>query len=133
MSLGYVDSSCIVAVILGEAGHARVRRLVSGFEVLFSNGLLEAEVRAALTREGHPSVDPRGFPTEIEWVNPGRPLSPEIGAALGAGQLRGGDLWHVANALFARDSIGAELSFLTLDEPQGRVAAALGFETPLAT
>lgn len=132
MSLGYVDSSCIVSVILGEPDHEAVTNALRPFEVLFSSGLLEAEVRAALAREGFPTVDPEGFPTEIEWVLPRRPLSQEIGTALEAGHLKGGDLWHVACALFARGSAGAGLAFLTLDETQREVAARLGFETPLA-
>ncbi len=130
MSLAYVDSSCIVAVILGEPDHQAITEALGRFEALFSSALLEAEVRAATAREGFPTVDPDGFPTEIEWVLPGRPLSREIGFALGAGRLRGGDLWHVACALFARESIGAEIAFVSLDASQGRVASKLAFEVP---
>lgn len=129
MSFGYVDSSCIVAIILGEPEHERLTASLGSFEVLFASGLLEAEVRSALAREGFPTTDPEGFPTEIEWVLPERPLSEEITTALAAGRLKGGDLWHVACALFLRRRVKQELSFLTMDEPQRAVAARLGFLT----
>lgn len=131
MSFAYVDSSCIVAVALGEPEHAAVTAALSGFQALFSSGLLEAEVRAALSREGVSGTDPEGFPSEFEWVLPGRPLSVEITKVLDAGWLKGGDLWHVACALFVRDSSRANLAFLTLDEAQRRVADDLGFDTPV--
>ncbi len=132
MSLGYVDSSCILAIVLGEPEHERLTRSLGRFGALFSSGLLEAEVRSALSREGFPTIDPDGFPTEIEWVLPGRPLSQEITAALeGSSRLKGGDLWHVACALFLRQRMPGALSFLTLDQQQRAVAAQLGFQTSI--
>ncbi len=130
MRFGYVDSSCIVAIGLGEPGHAELETRLQRFEALFSSGLLEAEVRAALFREGATWSDPAGFQTVIEWVIPQGPLSQEITRVLEVGHLRGADLWHVASALFARESLQGQLSFLTLDEPQGRIASELGFDTP---
>jgi hypothetical protein len=67
----------------------------------------------------------------MSWVMPARPLSGEISRVLSAGYLRGGDAWHVACALFV-SPVPAELSFLTMDLQQRRVAAALGFSTPEA-
>jgi hypothetical protein len=119
----------MVAIVLGESGQEELEASVRGFEVLFSSGLLEAEVRSALFREGFPWSDPNGFPTVIEWVVPQRPLSQEITRALEVGHLRGADLWHIASALFVRESSRSELAFLTLDEPQRRVASELGFDT----
>ena len=130
MSLGYVDSSSVLAIILGERRHERVERELRRFDVGVSNGLMEAKIRAALHREGFPETDPEGFPTVIEWIHPDRPLSLEISRALEAGHLKGADLLHVATALFARQATDGALSFLTLDESQRRVAAELGFDTP---
>ena len=130
MRLGYVDSSCLVAVALGERGHAALAELLDGFDVLVSSGLLEAEVRAALQREG---LDPRSvndYIGEVEWVLPARPLSREIELAQRRGRLKGADLWHVASALFARNATDGALTFLTLDESQRQVAAELGFDAP---
>ena len=53
-------------------------------------------------------------------------LAPEVDAALSAGYLRGADLWHVACALYVARAPG-DISFVTLDERQRVVAAALGF------
>ena len=61
-------------------------------------------------------------------LNPGWPLSAEIGLVLSGGNLRGADLWHLATALFAAED-PATVTFLTLDKRQGAVAAKLGLRT----
>ena len=65
----------------------------------------------------------------ISWVFPDRALTAELQRALEHGRLRGADLWHVACALYL-DPTASELVFLSLDVPQQRTAAALGFKTP---
>lgn len=67
----------------------------------------------------------------IGWILTHRPLSPEMEAALRAGNLRGADLWHVASALYAAPEPGA-IAFCTLDRRQAKVAAALGFQAGAA-
>lgn len=124
MKIGYVDTSCLVAIAFGEKGCARLIRRLEGFDVLLSSNLLEAELRAALVREKAPADV--GFLSWITWVLPDRPLSRELGQALGAGYLRGADLWHLACALFLVDA-PREMAFLTLDERQATVAKKLGF------
>ena len=58
--------------------------------------------------------------------DPTRALSTELRSLLRAGYLRGADLWHVACALYmARES--EDVTFITLDQRQAEVAAALGF------
>ena len=47
-------------------------------------------------------------------------------AALRAGYLRGADLWHVACALYVAPK-PSDVFFITLDERQAEVAAALEF------
>ena len=124
MSVAYVDTSALVAVAFGERGAAAAARRLNGFSRLLSSNLLEAELRGAFAREGH-EFD-AGLVTGIEWVLPDRTLAPEFAKALGAGYLRGADLWHVAVALYVTGP-GTGMSFITLDRRQRSVAAALGF------
>lgn len=105
-----------------------MRRHLAGRERIFASNLLEAELRAALAREEVPwsaaLVEP------IDWILPSRPLGEEIARALGAGYLRGADLWHVACALYLTGAIGSPVEFLTLDARQQSVAATLGLGVP---
>lgn len=89
-----------------------------------SSNLLEAELRAAIVREG---LDVTALPElGIGWVNPDRPLSSEIVRVLQAGHVRGADCWHLACALYLSPE-PSEITFLTLDERQLDVARTLGF------
>ena len=126
MSAAYVDASAIVAIALGEPGSDAVTRRLAGHSRLYSSNLLEAELRSALAREGVP-YSPQHV-VHLRWIWPDRPLDSEMEAVLEAGYLRGADLWHVAVALSAAREPG-EMSFVTLDERQRAVAAALGFRT----
>lgn len=125
MRLAYVDSSCLVAIALDEAGARRVEARLRRSDRLFASNLLEAELRAALAREG---VDDRGesLVSGITWIYPNRPLTPEFDRILAVGYLKGADLWHLAHALFLAPA-GKGLAFLTLDQRQRSVAAELGF------
>ena len=122
-----------VALAFGEGNVASLRRRLRGFHQLLSSNLLEAEVRAAMVREGvdsaaHSKAGKGGddLLSWVDWVMPSRPLSVEILAVLTAGYVRGADLWHLATALYlAQDP--AALPFLTLDPRQGEVARVLGF------
>lgn len=98
-------------------------RRLRAFDELVAANLLEAELGAAFQREG--LAEPVG-PLPLSWVIPDRPLSAEIGRVLAAGPVRGADCWHLATALYLA-SDPSELTFLTLDQRQQRVAAALGF------
>ncbi len=120
----YVDSSAVVAVARDEPNAEAVSRRLANFRPLISSNLLEAEVSAVFAREGR-ELEPESF-DNIEWVLPTRPLNPEIAAVLRAGYLRGADLWHVANALYAARTFPG-LAFITLDRRQQSVASALGF------
>ena len=125
MSVAYVDTSALVAVAFDERGAAALARRLDACSRLLSSNLLEAELRAAFSREGH-RFEPRLI-SGIEWVLPDRPLTHEFERVLQVGYLRGADLWHIATALYlARDPSG--ISFVTLDGRQRTVAAALGFQ-----
>ena len=124
MNVGYIDSSCLVAVAFGEPGYETIVSRLDRFDRLVSSNLLEAELRAALSREG--VADDGSILGRISWLVPDRPLSTEIGAVLAAGHLRGADLWHLACALYLSPD-PRQLAFVTVDHQQGAVAAAMGF------
>lgn len=126
MSVTYVDTSALVAIALGEHDGPPMARRLEGFSRLLASNLLEAELRAACARED--SVFSEQLFANLKWVFPDRSLKPELDVVLAAGYLRGADLWHVACALYVTPNPG-DIWFVTLDERQRRVAAALGFRT----
>ena len=124
MSVAYVDTSCLVAIAFREKGATALARRLGGFTELVSSNLLEAELRASFERE-KVTADPRLL-DRMSWILPDRPLSKEITEILAVGYLRGADLWHVACALYLVGRVG-EVSFVTLDAKQQKVAERLGF------
>jgi len=124
VSSAYVDSSAVVAIAFGEPGGAALARRLGRLESAYTSNLTEAEVLAALAREG--AAAPRSLFSVFSWVLPQRPLGEEIARALKAGRLRGADLWHVACALYLEPDPD-ELVFLTVDARQKAVASRLGF------
>ena len=130
MSIAYVDASVVVAILFGEAQAAGLRRILKRYEEVIAADLLTAEVLAATYREGIAVESARAATAGITMLLPSRPLRDEIVTALAAGQLRGGDLWHVACALYAAGDARDQLDFVTRDVPQRAVARRLGFPTP---
>lgn len=126
MSVAYVDSSCLLAIFLGEPGFRDVMLRLSRYDRLLSSSLLEAEVRATLAREGIPG-NPGSLLAWITWVHPQWRLTREYRQILEIKPLRGADLWHLACALFMREKLQG-LGFLTLDGGQAEAAKALGFQ-----
>ncbi len=126
MSVAYVDTSAVLTVEFSEPGSEALERRLNSFTSLVSANLLEAEFRAALLRERR--AFSYGILAHVNWVFPDRSLSPEIALALSVGYLRGADLWHVANALYVARTHGGVV-FITTDQRQSAVAAALGFQT----
>lgn len=125
MKFAYVDSSCLVALAFAEPGARGLASKMERFDRLFSSNLLEAELRAALIREGV-EAKVEDMLSWITWVYPNRPLTQEFARVTPAGYLKGADLWHLANALFLAPET-KELVFLTLDARQKQIAAKLGF------
>jgi predicted nucleic acid-binding protein len=124
MSVAYMDTSCLVAMAFGERGATTIQRRMREFNDLVSSSFLEAEIRSAFKRE---QVE---FAADtisgISWLIPDRQLTDEIARVLEAGYVRGADCWHLASALYlAVDP--SSLTFLTLDEPQRKVAKVIGF------
>lgn len=120
---GYIDTSVIVAITLGENGADAVLEKVRPFR-LVAAPLLEAEWRSACRREGI-AADP-ALLREIGWIVAPGELSDQLARVFEAGYLRGADAWHLATALYLAPDPG-ELTFLTLDERQGEIASKLGF------
>ncbi len=124
MSAVYVDTSVLAGIAFGEPAAERFALALNRFDHLLSSNLLEAEMRAVFQREGQRfEVD---ILAGIDWILPTRPLSAECAQALGAGYLRGAELWHVATALYISPQ-PESLAFATLDAVQARAASALGF------
>lgn len=124
MSVAYVDTSCLVAIAFGERGAKAVERNLKEFDELVTSNLLEAELRSAFRRERVEFV--ASAIANISWLISDRPLTDEIERVLEAGDVRGADCWHLASALYLA-SDPPSISFLTLDEPQKKVAKQLGF------
>lgn len=124
MKSAYVDTSCLVAIALGERGATTLERRLGEFDSLVSSNLLEAELRAALRRERLDGADE--VLRDLVWILPDRPLAAEIATVFSAGYVRGADCWHLATALYLAPEPGA-LSFVTLDTRQREVAGLLGF------
>lgn len=124
-SVAVVDTSCLVALAFDEPGAARLRARLRSFDRLFASALVEAELLGAFRRE-HVEADIADFTRGLALVSPDRPLGGELRRVADAGHLRGADMWHLATALFLGPDPG-ELTFLTLDAPQRRVARTLGF------
>jgi len=126
MRVAYVDSSFLVAIAFTETGSAALAQTLNEQDILISSNLLEAELRAALRRD-NVTADPSELLSSIVWVHPDRALTPEIKTVLGAGYVRGADLWHLASALFVAPK--REIAFLTLDVRQREISEELGFAT----
>jgi predicted nucleic acid-binding protein len=126
LTIGYVDTSCIVATAFGEKEAQATSRRLSRFDRVFSSPLLEAELFSALAREGREISD--AWSAAIEYVIVDRPLNAELLRVLEAGYLRGADCWHLATALYLAPD-PSQLAFVTLDASQRKVARSLGFAT----
>lgn len=125
MNLAYVDTSCLVAIAFDEPGARRLASRLRRFDRLLASNLLEAELRAALVRERvEPQVE--DILSWVTWIFPNRPLTEEFQRVIASGYLWGADLWHLAHALYV-SPVPKEMSFLTLDARQKKIAANLGF------
>jgi uncharacterized protein with PIN domain len=101
MRVAYVDTSCLVAVALGESQGADITDKLATYDRLYSDNLLEAELRSAFSRE---RIERE--PDQL-W------------------KLRGADLRHVACALYLQRLAGP-IDFPSLDAKQRQVAASVG-------
>lgn len=127
MAHAFVDSSCVVALVLAEPNATWVERQFARFEQLRCANLLDAELRSVCARD---SVSSELYSLRsMRRVLPDRELQVEIARVLDAGYVRGADCWHLATALYLSPDPKA-LTFLTLDARQRVVAKKLGFKAP---
>ena len=124
MTVAYVDTSVLVAVSFNEENSTALATRLGECRRLVASNLVEAELRAVFARER--CRFPQDAVADIEWILPDRRLSSEIATVLEAGYVRGADLWHLATALYAAGA-PEDMAFITCDDRQSRVAAALGF------
>jgi hypothetical protein len=130
VSAAYLDSSFLLAILLGESRARSLQGLAARFDDLLAGDLLVAEALATAAREDlelellTPAIE------GIDLVLPDRSLEPEMREVLQHGRLRGADLWHLACALYVAGDAREELAFLSRDAPQRRLARRLGFATP---
>ena len=127
MKLAYIDTSCLLAIAFDEPGADKMSARLRRFDRLLSSNLLEADVRAALAREGlRTGVD--RILSWVTWVYPNRSLTEEYERIVSLGYLKGADLWHLACALFL-DPGAEEVAFITLGRRQQELAEKLGFRS----
>lgn len=125
MSVAFVDTSVLVAILFSEPGAARLARRLSEFARVFASPLLEAELQATGLREG---VSIEASVLEgLQWISPDRRLSGEVKRVLESGYIRGADCWHLACAVYVFDA-EPTVTFLTLDARQREFAERLGFQ-----
>lgn len=124
MRLAYVDTSCLVAIAFAERQGPDIAAQLEAYDRLFSDNLLEAEMRTALAREDV-GQDGDDLLSWLTWVFPAEPLTDEYRKILGHARLRGADLRHLACALYLERHVGT-IDFLSLDERQREAAASLG-------
>jgi len=127
MNPAYLDTSLLIGIKYEESSVAA--RAAVGAHRLFAGELLLAEIRSFAKRESLPEEAIGREVEGISWIIPDRSLAPEIQAVSRQGYLRGADLWHIACALYLSPDPG-QLSFLTLDERQRKIAGRLGFLVP---
>jgi predicted nucleic acid-binding protein len=130
LTVAYVDTSVVLAILFEEPRAGRLRTLIGRYEQRLSSDLLVAEATAAAAREGVELDSVLVALEAISLILPSRSLLPEIRRTLAIGALRGADLWHLACALFAVGTDPGGVAFVTRDERQRRVARDLGFATP---
>jgi len=130
LSAAYLDSSFLVAVLLGEPRANALQRIVARFDRLLASDLLAAEVLATSAREQVDLDQITAALEDVALVLPSRSLVPEMREILALGRLRGADLWHLACALFVAGPARSSMAFLSRDAAQRRLARRLGFRTP---
>jgi len=130
VSVAYLDSSFLLAILFGEPRSGTLSRTLARSDRIFSADLLVAECLSAAGREGVDLAAVRAALQAVSLVLPPRSLEPEIIEASAHGYLRGADLWHVACALFLAGDDRNDVAFLSRDEVQRRLAGRLGFSIP---
>jgi predicted nucleic acid-binding protein len=128
MRVAYVDTSALVAVLLGEPQASEVRSSLAAADRLFAANLVEAELRSVLHRERLTDGVLQPALAAIHWLFPVRSLRSEFERILGLGHLRGADLWHLACVLYLGETVTPAV-LISCDQRQREIAGKLGVET----
>jgi len=126
--LAYIDSSFLIAVLLEEREASSCLKILSQVKRLMSSPLLESECRAVAKREDLSLVDLSSRLKSIDWIFCNMSLSTELSLLFDIGYVRGADAHHLATALWFADGRNDELTFLSLDRDQKKMAKALKFK-----
>lgn len=134
----YVDSSVVLAALLGQPEAAIATAWWDEHPRRVSSVLLEAECRTVLRRAAKSGAKlPRGWlarqeTTLAEWLDAvtlrivDRSIVERLAIESALGGCRTLDALHLATALELRDQLGPELVLCTLDAEQASLAATLG-------
>ena len=126
MNVGYVDTTCLIAISFDNAEANKVAARLQQFDVLVSSCVLEAELRSTLEEEGI-SSDPSRLLDWIQWLVPERPLTEQLKQVLQESNPGKSAVWHLACGLYLSPD-PEQLVFLTLDDRQAQAALKLGFQ-----
>lgn len=127
---GYVDTSIVLSVVLGESSRSSDQKCLATFDNLWSHSLLESEFLSALKRENIDAAFEHAILHTIALIHPNRSLKTECRKILEYAYLRGADLHHLATALYFFPDPAAAY-FLSLDRDQLKAAKQCGFKTSL--
>ncbi len=136
----YMDSSVVLAVLLGQPEAAVAAAWWDEHPRRVSSVLLEAECRTVLRRAAKSGARlPRGWlarqeRTLAEWLDAvtlrivDRGIVERLAIESALGGCRTLDALHLATALELRDHLGPGFVLCTLDAEQASLAAALGLQ-----
>jgi hypothetical protein len=129
MKIAYLDTSLLIRMKFETPARREIRK-VEQYEAFFSSELLYAEAMAFGSREKLDASFVIRAIQGISWILPDRPLAEEMQQIITYGYIRGADLWHLACArYFSPDP--SQISLLTRDARQRKIAEEIGFDTPL--
>ena len=137
----YVDSSVLLAILLGEDGSGRLRELWAAADHRVSSILLEVESLVVLRRTHAEAARRLGSSwlrererarstllQEVNLLNVDEGTLGTLSAHRELCRCRALDAIHLATATELRDEgFGAEIAIATLDEPMRRIARKLKF------
>ena len=125
----YLDTSAWIAWKFSQPGKELLTKVWRPEATFISAPILAAEYVAFLRRierlsEGQPEEE-LSF---LRWIIPGEVIFKEFSLCINAGDLKGADLYHLAAAAWFAEDNRSELTFLTCDKQQKKVAQKLGFK-----
>ena len=139
MTAIYLDSSAVLAWLLGEPGADWVRNVIDGASMVHTSRLMLVEVERGLARAVHAGrvseADARRARSLLtaaghQWavLALSEPVCARAGQGFPVEPVRAMDALHLASALEAV-GLDADLRMLSLDDRVNRNAEALGIDT----